>query len=113
LWTREGAQTRQFINRNLGEFELDLRTQIATAFINTGTSPTPTKTKAWFFSLTNQDYASSFGYLTNNYVREYLWSIDVVSIALVFEWAADSDTRAEVPDLDSPEFEGIFDDDLG
>ena len=107
LWTRFGAQTRDFINRGLGELELDLRTFLASKFINNVEPTFPTKRKPFQMPLDNVAVRKFFEYITDNFIREYCTRIFVEGRFIIIEYASDSDTPAETPDLDSPEFEDI------
>lgn len=110
LWTRQGAVTRNFINRGLGEVELDLRILIASKFINNAEPTFPIKTKCWFRPLDSSDAQNSFQYLTDNFVREYLTRIFFTEFSFCLEYAQDSGTPTTEIDLDSPEFEDLIED---
>ena len=110
LWTRQGSVTRNFINRNLGEYEMDLRLLIAQVFINNADPQFPVKVKCWTLPIDNNSARESFSYLTDNYVREYLTRMFFTDFLFCLEYAADSNTGSERIDLDSPEFEDILED---
>lgn len=107
LWTRFGTQTRDFINRGLGELELDIRTFVATKFINNIEPMFPVKRKPFQFPVDSASVRKFFEYITDNFIREYCTRIFVEGRFIIIEYASDSDTPAESPDLDSPEFEDI------
>jgi len=110
LWTRPGTQTRDIINSRLGEYELDLRLLITQAFINNADPQFPVKTKCWQLPATNNEARESFGYLNDNYVREYLTRIFFTDFFFCFEYAMDSSSELERIDLDSPEFDDVIED---
>ena len=108
LWTRFGRQTRNIINRSLGEFELDLRTFLASKFINLGTPSFPVKQKPFLLPISLSNAQKFLQYITDNFIREYCTRIYIEGSFIIIEYAADSDTPTETPDLDSPEFEDIL-----
>lgn len=108
LWTREGAVTRDIINSRLGQYELDLRILIATAFINNVEPQYPVKRKSWLLPADNNIARESFAYLNDPYVTQYLTRIFFTEFFFVIEYAADSDTPPEEIDLDSPEFDDLI-----
>lgn len=107
LWTRPGAVTRNFINRNLGEFELDLRVFVATKFIQGDFYGRPTKTKCWRMPPTDEIARMSFLYFQDEYINQYCTRIYFEDLFFCIEYAADSDNEIEEIDLDSPEFEDL------
>lgn len=110
LWTRFQATQRNFINRNLGEYEMDLRMWIAEKFIN-NTAPTfPTKVRRFTTPMNTSDYQKFLQYATDNYIREYTTRIFFEASDLYIEYASDSDVNPDEIDLDSPEFDDIVED---
>jgi hypothetical protein len=108
LWTREGVQTRNFINRNLGEVEMDLRTFVASKFIQGDFYNRPTKTKCWRMPPDDQIARQSFLWFQDEYIMQYATRIYFQDLFFCIEYAADSDTPPEEVDLDSPEFEDLI-----
>lgn len=107
LWTRPGVQTRNFINRNLGEYELDLRTFLADRFIQLGEPTAPVKRRPFLLPVDDAGAKKFFDYLNDNFIREYCTRIFCTDRFIIIEYLADSDTPLEMPDLDSPEFDDI------
>lgn len=110
LWTRIGASQRNILNRTLGEFELDLRTFVADRFIQNIPPSFTTKTKCWRLPPDNSINAQTFSWFQDNWIREYCSRIYFSDEFFCVEYAADSDTPNEVPDLDSPEFDDLVED---
>ena len=108
LWTRFGTQQRNIINRNLGEYELDLRTFLADRFIQIAEPNFPVKLKRFQLPVSDSDAKKFFEYLNDNFIREYCTRIFIEGTGIYIEYAADSDTPNEMPDLDSPEFDDIL-----
>lgn len=110
LWTRPGVQTRDFISRNLGEYELDFRTTIAFLIINQADPSAPTKEVAFVFPITDFDAKRFTEYLNDEYIRAYASRLFPGGRALILEYLADSGVEIEKPDLDSPEFDDLLED---
>ena len=110
LWTRYGQVQRQFINNRLGEYELDLRTFLADRFVQPAFAMFPVKAKRFQLPVSNSDAKKFFDYLNDNYIREYCTRIFIEGTGIYIEYAADSDTPNQVPDLDSPEFDDVIED---
>jgi hypothetical protein len=110
LWTREGAQTRQFINNRLGEVELDLRVFIATKFIQGDFYTSPVKQKCWRMPPTFEIARDSLKWFFDPYIREYCTRIYFADLFFCIEYAADSNTPPESINLDSPEFDDVLED---
>lgn len=110
LWTREGTVTRQILNRNLGEIELDLRTFVATKFIQADTFNQPTKQKCWRMPPDDESARKSFQWFQDSYIREYCTRIYFADLFFCIEYAADSNTPPDRVDLDSPEFDDLLED---
>ncbi len=107
LWTRQGAVTRNFINRNLGEFEMNLRTFVATKFIQGDFYGRPTKTKCWRMPPDDLIARQSFLWFQDDYISQYCTRIYFQDLFFCLEYAADSDNDIEEIDLDSPEFDDL------
>ena len=110
LWTRIGAVQRNILNRNLGEYELDLRTFIADRFIQNIPPTYETKTKCWRLPPDNSINSQTFSWFQNNWIREYCSRIYFSGNFFCVEYAADSDVEVDIPDLDSPEFDDLVED---
>lgn len=108
LWTRFGVVQRNFINRNLGQYELDLRTFIAEKFINPLEPNFPVKRKPFFLPITNSELEKLNLWLQDNWIREYTTRILVDETALIIEYSADSSDDPDEIDLESPEFEDVI-----
>lgn len=110
LWTRFGAATRNFISRNLGEYEMDLRTTIAFLVVNNASPSAPVKQVPFVFPITNFDAERFTGYLNDEYIQAYSNRLYPAGRALILEYLADSGVEIEKPDFDSPEFEDVLED---
>jgi hypothetical protein len=110
LWTRFGSVQRNFINRNLGQYELDLRTFVASKFVNNLEPNYPVKQKAWLPAIDELAAQSFLKYFDDNYIKEYSSRLYMAGNALVLEYSADSSVNPEEIDLDSPEFEDVLED---
>lgn len=108
LWTRYGASERDFINSRLGEYELDLRTAIADVVINNAQPTFPTKEIAFVSPISGEDARRFTLYMNDEYVRAYATRFFPSGRSFVLEYAADSNTPVERPDLESPEFDDLF-----
>lgn len=111
LWTRFGSQTRNIINRNLGEFELDMRVFIADRFIQSVPPNFVVKTKFWRMPPDDEIARKTFEWFQDPYIRAYTTRIFFDGLYFILEYAAESDIESETIDLDSPEFEDLVDDD--
>jgi len=110
LWTRPGTQTRDFINRNLGEFELTIRLFVANKFLQLDNANAPVKQKCWRMPPGDTVARESFEYFQNEFIFAYTHRIYFVDSFFCIEYYADSDTRDEEIDLDSPEFDDLIED---
>lgn len=110
LWTRFGVSERNFINRNLGEYELDLRTTIAFLVINRATPSAPTKEVAFVSPVTDFDAKRFVEYLNDEYIKAYSNRIFPSGRSLILEYLSDSGVEIEKPNLDSPEFDDVVED---
>lgn len=108
LWTRFGSVQRNFINRNLGQYELGLRTFIAEKFVNNSAPFFPVKTKPFFLPATDETAEKLSQWLNDNWIREYTTRIIVEDVALLVEYSADSSDNPDEIDLESPEFEDLI-----
>ena len=107
LWTRPGAQQRNFIYDRLGERELDLRVFLADRFIQSAMPTFPVKTKGFELPASNKTAFDIFKWLNDSWIRAYCTRIFISGNRFFIEYAADSNTPQETPDLDSPEFEDL------
>lgn len=110
LWTRFGVSERNFINRNLGEYELDLRSTIAFLVINRSSPSAPTKEVAFVSPITDFDAKRFVEYLNDEYIRAYSNRLFPSGRSLILEYLSDSGTEIEKPNLDSPEFDDVVED---
>lgn len=108
LWTRYGEQTRNFINRGLGEYELDLRVFLADRFIQAVPPFFPVKTRPFQLPATDETARKFLLYLNDNWIRAYCSRIYTTSFFAIIEYAADSNTGVDQIDLDSDEFEDLL-----
>lgn len=110
LWTREGMQTRNFINRNVAQFEMILRVFVASRFIQADNANRPTKTKCWRMPPDNSIAQESFGYFQNPYIYAYTHRIYFQDLFFCIEYYAESDMPDDQVDVDSPEFDDLIED---
>lgn len=110
LWTRFGSQTRNFINRNLGDLDLILRTFVATKFVQADTATVPTKTKCWRMPPDNLIARQTFEWFQDTYVSQYTIRIYFQDLFFCIEYSADSDSESEEIDIGSPEFDDLIED---
>lgn len=108
LWTRYGSTTRNFINRNLGQQELDGRKWFAEKFVNNVPPSFPTKYKSFLLTDLAFDASKFLEYYNDNFIREYTTRIFVENGFLYIEYSSDSNVEVEEIDLDSPEFEDVL-----
>lgn len=108
LWTRLGVQTRNFISRNLGRLEMELRVFIADRFIQTVPPTFPVKRKVWLMPPDSNTAREIFSWFQDPYIRAYCTRIFFEGLFFVLEYAADSDTPQEEVDMDSPEFDDLI-----
>ena len=107
LWSRPGTQQRKYIYERLGEQELDLRTFLADRFIQNVMPIFPTKTKGFELPTSSREAFQIFKWLNDGWIRAYCTRIFITGNRFFIEYAADSDSPQETPDLDSPEFDDL------
>jgi hypothetical protein len=110
LWTRQGAVTRDIINRNLGEFEMNMRLFVADKFIQNIPPNFLVKTKVWQMPPDDENARQSFEWFQNEYIYAYTSRIFFTDLFFVLEYAQNSDTPLDVIDVDSPEFDDLLED---
>lgn len=108
LWTREGAVKRNFISRNLGQYEMSLRIFIADRFIQNIEPSYPVKKKPFTLPLETSDYRKILQYFNDQWIRNYCTRIYFSNITFLIEYAADSNVEIEIIDVDSPEFDDVL-----
>lgn len=110
LWTRPGVQTRNFINKNLGQYELGLREFIAKRFINNVEPSYPVKRKPFILPMDTQDHQKILTYFNDPWIRAYCSRIFFSNIEFLIEYSADSNVEGVPVDMNSPEFDDVLED---
>lgn len=108
LWTRRGAQQRNFLNNRLGEYEYDTRVWIVEKLLNQIEPNFPVKTRV-IREPSSIDASNTFRkYINDNWIREYTTRIYFENGSFLIEYSADSSNNPDELDLDSDEFSDIL-----
>ncbi len=109
-WTQFGASQRDFISRELGEGEIDLRTTIAYLVSNLIRPNFPTQQITFKFPIADYEGRRFTKYLQDEYIKAYGLRLFPSGDSLILEVSADDDIEYQTIDFDSPEFDDLFED---
>ena len=109
-WTQFRASQRDFISKELGEGEIDLRTMIAYLVSNLLRPNFPTKQITFRFPIADSEGRRFTEYLNDEYIKAYAIRLFPLGESLILEVSADDDIEYQTIDLDSPEFDDLFED---
>lgn len=108
LWVTESTTRRNFINKNLGSMELEMRVAFAKAYLNQVEPTTPQK-EARFTGFLRDRARRMRYYLAEDYTRKNASRIAISTAGWAMEYEADSSPSADIDDESIDEWDDLTD----